>query len=110
MEDIACYLLPGSVWWQTQDDKIEFFDGNVQPNFRPEGPDLLHFRNTESRSRKTHTWKIMRENVTLPTPRIKVYDTDGNTLSQKCFYNTTEPQTPQAMEVNISIHSPNNED
>ena len=39
-----------------------------------------------------------------------MYDTDGNTLSQKSFYNTTEPQTPQAMEVDISIHSPNNED
>ena len=25
LEDIACYLLPESVWWQTRDDKIEYF-------------------------------------------------------------------------------------
>ena len=114
LEDIACYLLPGSVWWQTRDNKIEFFDGDMQPNFRPEGPHLLHFRNTtntESRSRKIHAWKkIIHENITLPTPCIKVYDTDGNILSQKYFHNTTAPQTSQAMEVDTSIHSPNNED
>ena len=114
MEDIAGYLLPGSVWWQTRDNKIEFFDGDMQPDFRPEGPHLLHFRNTtntESRSRKIHAWKkIIHENITLPTPCIKVYDTDGNILSQKHFHNTTEPQTSQPMEVDISIHSPNNVD
>ena len=113
LEDIACILLPGSIWWQTRDNKIEFFDGNMQPDFRPEGPHLLHFRNTkntESRSRKIHAWKIIHENITLPTPCIKVYDTDGNILSQKSFHHTTEPQTSQAMEVDISVHSPNTED
>lgn len=50
LEEIACYLLAGKVWWQAkeQNSKYEFFDGATELNFRPEGPQLLHFRTDTS--------------------------------------------------------------
>ena len=68
LEEIKCYLLPGKLWWQTMEqNKYEFFDGATEPNFRPEGPQLLHFRtdtSTESSSYKACAWKILHDDNT----------------------------------------------
>lgn len=94
------------MWWQAkeQNSKYEFFDGATEPNFRPEGPQLLHFRtdtSTESSSYKACAWKkILHDDIPLPTPSVKVFDSNGDLISRKSF-NTVEPQTHEPMEVDI---------
>jgi len=43
---IADYLTPGpGIWWKWKEDgAVEFFDGPTEPEERPEGPVLTHFR------------------------------------------------------------------
>ena len=38
------YILLGeNVWWKRDGDWIEFFDGDDEPDFRPEGPRMMSF-------------------------------------------------------------------
>ena len=44
IERISRFLLPGKgVWWDEVDNGIVFKDGDYDPKFRDEGPQLLHF-------------------------------------------------------------------
>ena len=45
MRRIADYIeLGAGVWFTANEDFVEFHDGVTEPNFRPEGPRLCHFR------------------------------------------------------------------
>ena len=45
LERISDFLLPGEgVWWRRDLRGVEFFDGQDEVDYRPEGPFLHHFR------------------------------------------------------------------
>ena len=47
LKNIAHYLVASeNVWWHKHEESYQFFDGDGQPHFRPEGPHLKHFRIT----------------------------------------------------------------
>ena len=86
LQSIAYYLVPGeNVWWHKRGG-YQFFDGNEQPNCRPEGPHLKHFRNAnyaDVKSVKSGAWTaILQNNIPLPTPRIKLFDAKENLWKQ----------------------------
>ena len=45
LKRISPFLRRGEgVWWKSTEEGYEFHDGREEPDFRPEGPELLHFR------------------------------------------------------------------
>ena len=77
------------IWWKSTEEGYEFFDGKKEPHFRIEGPQLLHFRNTNLKdihNMKSTLWQeICEEDIVLPTPYIKVYSPHGEYRGTKIF-------------------------
>ncbi len=95
LERISTFLLRGKgTWWTSSGDAYEFLDGSEEIESRPEGPTLHHFRDTalkEVYQEKKSVWQlIIEEEVVLPTPFIKLYDTDGNCVGRRSFEEQTE--------------------
>ena len=95
---ISPFLLRGKgTWWKTSDDGYEFLDGSTEPEARPEGPPLHHFRDTnleEIYREKELAWhKIIEESIVLPTRFIKLYSTDGTYLGQRSFEEPEQSDT-----------------
>ena len=116
LQNIAHYLVLGeNVWWHKQEGSYQFCDGASEPHCRPEGPHLKHFRNSnyaDVKSVKSEAWTtILCNNITLPTPRIKLFDAKGNFIAWKSFSpeNTPIPDTTdQAMEQSTFGPDPTN--
>ena len=91
LENLSCYLVEGEgAWWKSTDqgETIEFLD--VTMDGEPHGnPQIKHYRTSglmELRSAKLTEWeRIVQLDITLPTPRIKLYNAAGNFLSYKVF-------------------------
>ena len=75
-------------------------------DFHVQGPDLLHFRHTSLKDLEekiAKAWEqVLHENITLPTPYIKLYDKEGQLTGYKYFHNldhepmdTTTPSAEQ---------------
>ena len=80
---ISSYLKHGEgVWWQKKDDGFQFNDGADDLDFHSTGPHLDHFRSTtlpDVYRKMSQDWDIiLQEKVKLPSPRIRVYNTDGH--------------------------------
>ena len=64
LKRISPYLLTGKgVWWQTDGEYYMFSDGSEDPEYRTEGPTLLHFRSTllqEVPARAEACWETKR--------------------------------------------------
>ena len=77
---IADFLTPGEgVWWKETEDCIEFFDGPNEPSFRPEGPQLHHFRSTsisKEQELQDACWNECLENK-VKVPATKLRDVSG---------------------------------
>ena len=71
LERISDFLLPGEgVWWRPDLCGIEFFDSEEEPNTRPEGPFLHHFRYSNMKKEQQYLkecWtRCLKENVSIP--------------------------------------------
>ena len=93
LKRIALFLKPGDgVWWQPVAEGYEFFDGTEEPDTRPEGPPLQHFRDVtlqEIYRMKQSVWQeVYEQNIVLPTPYIKLYSISGEYMGRKTFDET----------------------
>ena len=87
---------------------IIFHDGADEPDHRQQGPPLHHFRTwTLAKERKylKQMWKTAIEtDVMLPTSMIKLYDDEGDFVSNKYYIEglVTDLGHPQTLDINES--------
>ena len=91
LEDISRYLAEGEgAWWKCTDhgEAIEFLDVESDGEHHDQ-PKLQNYRTVglaEVKLAKVEAWKkVLNLNIPLPTPSLKLYDSDGNFLSRKIF-------------------------
>ena len=83
LQRVADYLLPGQgVWWShSADGSVRFHDSIGNPETRPEGPKVAHFRNSSvaEEVKKAQTcWKECLElKVELPIKNVRLEDSNG---------------------------------
>ena len=80
---ISSYLKHGEgIWWKREEGGFRFLDGFSDPDTQPVGPPLDHFRNTtlpDVYHKRSADWDaILHTKVALPSPSIRLYDSDGN--------------------------------
>ena len=90
LERISHFLVEGEgVWWREYDNVYYFKDGDDNPKYNSQGPQLLHFRTAtldDVLSRQKKCWKHIVENFTvLPTPRVSIFDTEGKLTETRTF-------------------------
>ena len=95
LERIAHFLIPGyGIWWEQDNNKIVFYDGDTDANVREEGPQLQHFRSCTLKGVQeaaTNIWyKLLQSNSPIPLERqdIRVFDSMGSFAS----FCTVQPQ------------------
>ena len=75
------------MWWEKTENGYHFFDGDEDLETHSEGPLLLHHRSVlleEVRKQQRAAWKfILDRGIPLPTPRLYLYDEDGNPLQNQ---------------------------
>ena len=92
LKRIAPYLVMGmGIWWSIKDGNYHFCDADNDPDNHDEGPSLLHFRDTtidKLHKRNEELWdEIIKGEITLPTPSIKIYDKEGKLIERRTFNN-----------------------
>ena len=90
LKRISLFHRPGEgVWWQSVAQGYEFFDGAEEPDAHQEGPQLQHFRDVTLqqiyREKKSVWQEVCEQNITLPTPYIKLYSTSGEYVGRRTF-------------------------
>ena len=63
-------------------------DGDDDPNYHSQGPTLLHFTSSldDVVNRPKKSWKqILDQFIPLPTPKVHIYDRDGNHSETRVF-------------------------
>ena len=83
LERICKYLVKGQgVWW---DKTVLFLDGESNPDYHTEGPQLKHYRSSSLQEVIADTkkaWKtIFDHKVSLPITSLRLYDENGYLLS-----------------------------
>ena len=86
---ISSYLKHGEgIWWIKEQRGVRFFDSANDPPFQSLGPRLLHFNSTtlpDVYRQISQDWDIIHHNnITLPSPCIRLYDSDGNFERTTC--------------------------
>ena len=99
-ERIADYFLPGEgIWWHKNNDYIIFHDGDHEPNFRAEGPELHHFNNVDMQSNANYVekcWELcLKQHVILPLKIIKVFDAQGDFQENLVMMERNEVETQE---------------
>lgn len=97
LERISTYLICGQgIWWEENQDSYIFYDSDSNVNYHPEGPTLMHFRDSNLSEVETlakDTWKdIVHKKTPLPSPSIKLYDDQGNYKGTRKFSSSVEEQ------------------
>ena len=83
---ISCYLKHGKgIWWKQIENGVKFLDGDNDPDYKPEGPQLHHFRSNDVYRHASQDWSTILLNTILPTPSIRLYDAIGNYQSTITF-------------------------
>ena len=87
---ISPFLSQGKdVWWQEKEDGYEFLDGSQAQECHAAGPPLRHYRSSSLHTvytEKEVVWKqIIEKTVELPTPFIKIYDSQGEYVGLQTF-------------------------
>ena len=105
LQRISRFLLPGEgVWWEKTENGYHFFDGDEDLETHSEGPLLLHHRSVlleEVGKQQRVAWKfILDHGIPLPTPRLYLYDEDGNPLQN---------QQPSGHQSTVHLYSTNDE-
>ena len=90
LKRISSFLVHGvDVWWHSDTNSYIFHDGTNDPEYRQEGPYLIHYRdaNVESVCARTEScWnEIIKKQVKVPATRIKLYDQHGNPKGELHF-------------------------
>ena len=84
LEKISHFVVCGNVWWIVDERGYVFKDGFSDPPCHPEGPHLLHFRNSSTKDvhdRQKQCWmKIVEEKIEVPASSIKVYSQTGDCI------------------------------
>ena len=85
LESISDFLSCGEgVWWQDIVSGVEILDGPREPNFRPEGPPLHHFRSSnlklEEQQLKQCWLKCLANETKIPHRVIRLYDDNGDCI------------------------------
>ena len=84
LQTISDFIACGEgVWWHQILSGVEFFDGPDEPNTRPEGPTLHHFRSSDLKTEEQHLhrcWErcLNGDAVVIPHRIIRLYDQMGN--------------------------------
>ena len=94
LKRISPFLVCGvDVWWHSDSDNYVFHDGTNDPEYHPEGPALMHYRNANIEgvcARSELCWgDIIKKEIKIPATVIKLYDQDGNPTGELHF------ETPQ---------------
>ena len=82
LKRISHYLIVNKgVWWEESASHFHFFDGDDDPEFKTEGPQLRYFRSTSMKdvtSSTDGTWKqILANNLEIQTTRLQHFDELG---------------------------------
>ena len=96
---ISSFLKHGmGVWWKNEEGGVKFLDGDNDPDFQPQGPQLHHYRSItlpDVYHQISQDWNtILYTNTTLPTPSIRLYDADGNYERSVSFFASDIDMTP----------------
>ena len=84
LQAISDFIACGEgVWWRQILSGVEFLDGPNEPNTRPEGPKLRHFRSSDLRKEEAHLeqcWErcLNDDTVVIPHRIIRLYDQKGD--------------------------------
>ena len=84
LQTISDFIACGEgVWWRQILSGVEFFDGPDEPNMRPQGPKLHHFRSSDLKKEEQHLhqcWErsLNDDTVVIPHRIIRLYDQKGD--------------------------------
>ena len=82
LKRISSYLVNSKVWWDQTANGFIFKDGDLDVDFRPEGPFLSHFRSASIKSierKSNEIWTtILQDKTEIPISLIRLYDDSGN--------------------------------
>lgn len=100
LQRLSPFLTRGEgVWWQCRDDGYMFMDGDKEPETRLQGPLLHHFRDTTLQQvydEKEIAWAhIVEESIKVPSPFIKLYNTNGECIGRQVFKTEQENETEE---------------
>ena len=106
---ISSYLKHGEgIWWKNEPEGVRFLDGADDPNVHPLGPQLDHFRNTtlpDVYRKASQDWDtILHNKITLPSPNIRLYDSDGNFQNTRSYF-SLQPSFSTGLSQDISVDS-----
>ena len=111
LERIADFLAPGEgIWWHYdyENEVVVFHDGEEEPEKRPEGPDLHYFRSWSLQGEADYLKQKWREclssELIIPSPIIKLYDENGDYVSQKVYLHQFVPNALQNLPNSPDTH------
>jgi hypothetical protein len=96
LQRISHFLLAGEgVWWRKRESGYEFMDGSKVVNLA-KSPKLLHYRDTgllDIQQRSDISWnKLIAQKILLPTPFVRLYDSNGKYCGRYIYNNHVEFQ------------------
>ena len=99
LQRISTFLEFGQgIWWENETLHYRFFDSDTDPDSRPEGPTLMHFREanlTDVQAIAKTKWTTIVDNKTvLPAPSIRVFDHNGDYKGTRFFRHPPDQQQP----------------
>lgn len=114
---ISSYLKHGQgIWWQEEREGYRFLDSDSDHQFHAEGPKLQHFCTCtlpDIYQQCSKDWDtILQKKITLPSPGIRLYDTDGNYLTTTshltsfCNVDAGQPSPSMEPSTNVLASSP----
>ena len=112
LQRIGPFLEPGiGIWWRSTDECYELLDGNNEPNFKQQGPSLQHYRDTKLEEiyvkKEALRGNILEQGTTLPTPYIKLYNSQGQNIGRHYFEGTqTDFSTLEESDCNSPYPTP----
>ena len=123
LKRISCFLFPSKVWWNTTPDGFLFNDGDSDPEYRAEGPDLCHFRSSSIQGiekRSEETWnRILQLKIEIPIIVLRLFDENGDLTSyhtdENLYANHIQSKTnlsdcASSTHLDVSVRDVSNED
>ena len=101
LQRISPFLQYGEgVWWK-QGNAYQFLDADGDPDNKPEGPPPLHFRSTQLQDVQLQSemaWNyILEKGVSLPTPFIRLFHTDGSYIGRRYYAPENQTGAPHSL-------------
>ena len=107
LKRISHYLIVNKgVWWEETASHFHFFDGDDDPEFKTEGPQLRHFRTTSMKEVTQSidgAWKQILENkVEIPTTSLQYFDGQGESSGSESQSPNKDNDPPTEERVHIT--------